>query len=105
MTEGRFHCQRRSKSNRFSTSESTVVLRNGLQFESEETVSGNISRRDVLKSAAIGVAAMGMPPKLLSLEANDQDRAILEFIQPPDDARPWVYWYFMDGHLTRRNGG
>jgi hypothetical protein len=72
-----------------------------LQFESEETVSGNISRRDVLKSAAIGVAAMGMPPKLLSLEANDQDRAILEFIQPPDDARPWVYWYFMDGHLTR----
>ena len=26
---------------------------------------------------------------------------IEDFIQPPDDARPWVYWYFMDGNLTR----
>lgn len=23
------------------------------------------------------------------------------FSQPPDKARPWVYWYFQDGHLTR----
>lgn len=23
------------------------------------------------------------------------------FIKPPDAARPWVYWYFMDGNLTR----
>jgi hypothetical protein len=23
------------------------------------------------------------------------------FKQPPDSARPWVYWYFQDGHLTR----
>jgi hypothetical protein len=23
------------------------------------------------------------------------------FAQPPDAARPWVYWYFQDGHLTR----
>lgn len=24
-----------------------------------------------------------------------------DFVSPPDTARPWVYWYFMDGHLTR----
>jgi hypothetical protein len=24
-----------------------------------------------------------------------------QFITPPDAARPWVYWYFMDGNLTR----
>ena len=23
------------------------------------------------------------------------------FDQPPDAARPWVYWYFMDGNMTR----
>ncbi|MBI5693975.1 MAG: glycosyl hydrolase [Verrucomicrobia bacterium] len=23
------------------------------------------------------------------------------FATPPDSARPWVYWYFMDGNLTR----
>lgn len=23
------------------------------------------------------------------------------FDSPPDSARPWVYWYFQDGHLTR----
>jgi len=25
----------------------------------------------------------------------------MDFVQPPEYARPWVYWYFMDGHLTR----
>lgn len=24
-----------------------------------------------------------------------------EFSNPPDSARPWVYWFFMDGNLTR----
>ena len=24
-----------------------------------------------------------------------------EFAIPPDSARPWVYWFFMDGNLTR----
>lgn len=23
------------------------------------------------------------------------------FAQPPAGAKPWVYWYFMDGNLTR----
>jgi hypothetical protein len=23
------------------------------------------------------------------------------FAHPPDSARPWVYWYFMDGNMTR----
>jgi len=25
-----------------------------------------------------------------------------QFVTPPDAARPWVYWYFMDGNLTRQ---
>lgn len=54
-----------------------------------------------MKSAALGAAAMGIPQQLLSLEADDLDTTIHEFVAPPDAARPWVYWYFMDGHLTR----
>jgi len=23
------------------------------------------------------------------------------FANPPDTARPWVYWFFMDGNLSR----
>ena len=60
-----------------------------------------ISRREVLKSAALGVAAIGISQDVLGIEPLDPDRAVSEFIQPPNDARPWVYWYFMDGHLTR----
>lgn len=32
------------------------------------------------------------------VHANDLER---DFNAPPDAARPWVYWYFMDGHITR----
>lgn len=24
-----------------------------------------------------------------------------QFVQPPESARPWVYWYFMDGNLSK----
>ena len=24
-----------------------------------------------------------------------------DFVKPPDSARPWVYWMFMDGNMTR----
>jgi hypothetical protein len=23
------------------------------------------------------------------------------FAAPPDSAKPWVYWFFMDGNMTR----
>jgi hypothetical protein len=29
------------------------------------------------------------------------DALAAEFTDPPQSARPWVYWYFMDGNLTR----
>ena len=36
---------------------------------------------------------------LLCAEAADNLES--EFSAPPDAARPWVYWFFMDGNLTR----
>ncbi len=60
-----------------------------------------ISRRDVLRSAALGVAAMGIPQNAFSLDRTFADKEISDFVYPRDDARPWVYWYFMDGNLRR----
>jgi hypothetical protein len=62
-------------------------------------VSRKFSRRDVLKSTAVGVAAMSIPLDAFALA--DANQQIRDFIQPHDDARPWVYWFFMDGNLTR----
>ena len=64
-------------------------------------VARQISRRDVLKSAALGVAAMNIPRDVFPMDSADSDKVVAEFMLPPDHARPWVYWYFMDGHLTR----
>jgi hypothetical protein len=62
-------------------------------------LSRKISRRDVLKSTAVGVAAMSIPLDAFALA--DANKEIKDFVEPHDDARPWVYWFFMDGNLTR----
>jgi hypothetical protein len=64
-------------------------------------VNNKVSRRDVLKSAALGAAALGMQQKLRGTESAHPGSLESDFMQPPGDARPWVYWYFMDGNLTR----
>jgi len=64
-------------------------------------MSCKISRRAALKSAALGVAAISLPHVFLSAESVPAGSMAADFAQPPDKARPWVYWYFMDGHLTR----
>src|SRR5579862_5020830 len=66
-----------------------------------EFVSRKVSRREILKSTALGVVSAGIPRKLLGMQSSNANSMIEDFIQPPDDARPWVYWYFMDGNLTR----
>lgn len=64
-------------------------------------MSCKISRRAALKSAALGAAAIGFPHVFLNAESAHPDSMAADFTHPPDEARPWVYWYFMDGHLTR----
>ena len=64
-------------------------------------MSGKVSRREVLKSTALGVASVGLPRGLLGMNSANANSLIEDFVQPPEDARPWVYWYFMDGNLTR----
>lgn len=38
---------------------------------------------------------------MLAAGARAMDKLEWEFATPPESARPWVYWYFMDGNLTR----
>ena len=33
--------------------------------------------------------------------AEQQPDVVSQFVTPPDAARPWVYWYFMDGNMSR----
>ena len=35
------------------------------------------------------------------LAAAAPDRLLQDFLTPPPSARPWVYWYFMEGNMTR----
>lgn len=54
-----------------------------------------------------GILAPGSPmatePRASTHTATTAARPLPEhlFDRPPDEARPWVYWYFMDGSLTR----
>ena len=58
------------------------------------------TRRMFLKSGSIGLFGLSFRDSLLASTADDADVHYAQFVNPPDEARPWVYWYFMDGHLT-----
>jgi hypothetical protein len=49
--------------------------------------------------ARISLAVLALLPFLTGVEA--QDDLFTGFRQPPDSARPWVYWFIMDGNLSR----
>ncbi|HPO16258.1 MAG TPA: glycosyl hydrolase [Candidatus Hydrogenedentes bacterium] len=56
-------------------------------------------RADVI--VIITLVLMGILIVACPLWANTSDSLEQEFANPPDSARPWVYWFFMDGNLTR----
>ncbi|RYG43968.1 glycosyl hydrolase, partial [bacterium] len=52
-------------------------------------------------SATLSAADASMTVLLLSL-ALAAGSLKSDFANPPDSARPWVYWYFMEGQMTRK---
>lgn len=60
-----------------------------------------ITRRKVLQSGALGLISISLPRIGMDQNTQTADLLMADFLNPPDDARPWVYWYFMDGNLTR----
>ena len=59
------------------------------------------TRRMLLKSGSLSLIGLGLRDSLnwrSRRTMSTRDHA--HFVNPPDEARPWVYWYFMDGHLA-----
>jgi alpha-L-rhamnosidase len=51
--------------------------------------------------AGITLAGLAIISVSQSIAKPNQAGAIDTFLNPPASARPWVYWYFSDGNLTR----
>ena len=49
----------------------------------------------------IAILAFGLCLLLTTLSARAADLAS-EFVKPPDSARPWVYWFWLNGNITRQ---
>ena len=50
--------------------------------------------RTLLASALLGLSSLG--------SAAAADDLASEFARPPESARPWVYWFWLNGNITRR---
>jgi hypothetical protein len=59
-----------------------------------------LTRRKLLKSGSLGMLGIGLRNHVAAWAPGDRDENYATFLNPPDSARPWVYWCFMDGHLT-----
>ncbi len=55
---------------------------------------------DLLASLAAGLAAAGFA--FASIAVRPLDVIKDGFLSPPDDSRPGVYWYFMDGNIDKK---
>lgn len=65
-------------------------------------MTNTITRRAVLVSGFISLASASLPDIVSAQpQSPSEARKAADFLNPPDTARPWVYWYFMDGNLTR----
>ncbi len=56
---------------------------------------------DFIRAAGRVLAAASLMLFALCCSRVDAKDWLAEFRTPPESARPWVYWYFMDGNLTR----
>jgi alpha-L-rhamnosidase len=54
----------------------------------------------LLKSGSMSLIGLSLRDSLNAFPSDDLDTSHAHFVNPPDEARPWVYWYFMDGHLA-----
>lgn len=60
-----------------------------------------LTRRRLLKFGSLTMLGMSLRGRVASrAQTGNPDEEYAAFVNPPDNARPWVYWYFMDGHLT-----
>jgi hypothetical protein len=63
----------------------------------------DVTRRDFLwYTAATGIVALVAPAGADGEPATGGlSNLAAAFTEPPDSARPWVLWHWMNGHVTR----
>jgi hypothetical protein len=79
-----------------------MLLKSGLMSLTGLGLRGSVAAR-TLKNGVVPEAVGGgatWPEQGGGETGGEGDRRHAEFVHPPDGARPWVYWYFMDGHLS-----
>jgi hypothetical protein len=54
-----------------------------------------------LRALALGFGAFALFSLATGCVSRPSDPLVREFASPPDEARPWVYWMWMDGNLDR----
>ena len=57
------------------------------------------TRRTLLKSGSMGLLGISLRDSS-SLSRRTTSTWTMRICESAREARPWVYWYFMDGHLT-----
>ena len=58
-------------------------------------------RKTILLSAFAALTLLPAQASTNSTNSISDDKQAAAFANPPDSARPWVYWYFQDGNLKR----
>ncbi len=58
------------------------------------------TRREAIKTGAVGIISIAISGDSLAATLSNSNNAFDDFVSPPDSMRPWVYWYFTDGHLS-----
>src|SRR5580698_8680981 len=67
----------------------------------------DFTRREFIRltSCGVAVAAVGTPAFERLTQAESQlplhDRLVEVFTRPPAESKPWCYWYWMNGNMTR----
>jgi len=59
-----------------------------------------ITRRNLLRSGLMSLVGLNFSTRGFGTVSGALDANRDEFLNPAESARPWVYWYFMDGNLT-----
>ena len=72
--------------------------------ENKANVKKKLDKRPSPKKSAGGGASPSPPaplPKGEGSQPRTADNLAAQFRHPPDSARPWVYWFWLDGNITR----
>ena len=64
----------------------------GRKFNNEKQMKSKLNKTLMLLAMALCAFQMG---------ARAESALVKRFVQPPSETRPWCYWYWMNGNITK----